>query len=231
MSPGEKITLSLAAGQALTVTVPSGATGTLTRLQDSVGGGDPFAPVVLSGSDVTVGPFASPRRYMLVCSTGAITYSSAPSVAGGSLPNGVVVTDDDAETVNISQLGYNFDAGNKYVTIQPVTPETTDEAGWGVQVFGGEPNGTASGGGLNLEGGDASGGGNGGGISIAGGYGEFGTGGSISIAAGAGVDAASKGSISIYSFKNLIIEDLPMADPEVENALWNDAGTLKISAG
>ena len=39
------------------------------------------------------------------------------------------------------------------------------------------------------------------------------------------------GNVTIYRDGNLIIPDLPDEDPEVEGALWNDNGTLKISAG
>lgn len=77
MNPGETETLTLAAGHVLTVTVPSGSTGTLTRLRDSAGGGDPFTPVALDGADVSVGPFPSPRRYAIVDTIGSITYASA----------------------------------------------------------------------------------------------------------------------------------------------------------
>jgi hypothetical protein len=57
------------------------------------------------GANVTVGPFASTRRYMLACSTGSLTYSSAPSSSGGAaLPSGVVIAESASDTVVTNDL-------------------------------------------------------------------------------------------------------------------------------
>jgi len=33
------------------------------------------------------------------------------------------------------------------------------------------------------------------------------------------------------TFADLTLNNLPVADPHIEGALWNDSGTLKVSAG
>lgn len=35
----------------------------------------------------------------------------------------------------------------------------------------------------------------------------------------------------IIQDNNIIMSDLPTSDPKIKGALWNDNGTLKISAG
>lgn len=107
MNPGDKITVGLAANHVLTVTVPSGATGTLTRLADSAGGAA-FSPVALDGADVSVGPFPSPRRYAIVCTIGSITYASAP----------VDLTDLDIDggTIGITEA-FSDESGSSHQTI------------------------------------------------------------------------------------------------------------------
>lgn len=78
MNANEKITLNLPAGQVLSLDVASGATGTITRLADSVGG-EPFSPVVISGSDLAFGPYGAPRRYAIALSVGTLEYTIAPA--------------------------------------------------------------------------------------------------------------------------------------------------------
>lgn len=78
MNPGDKITVTLAAGHVLTLTNPSGSTGTITRLADSAGG-EPFSPVAIAGVDLVFGPFASSRRYAISVVKGVVTYATAPA--------------------------------------------------------------------------------------------------------------------------------------------------------
>ena len=47
----------------------------------------------------------------------------------------------------------------------------------------------------------------------------------------AALELGAEGDIHIYKDGNLVIHDLPTSDPQVEGALWNDNGVLKISAG
>lgn len=70
----------------------------------------------------------------------------------------------------------------------------------------------------------------GGGVTIRGGDGYEGQGGSVSITGGFG-DGQVNGTLSIQTFSNIFIHGLPTADPHIVDALWNSAGTLKISAG
>ena len=47
----------------------------------------------------------------------------------------------------------------------------------------------------------------------------------------ASIELTPEGDITMLKDGNIIMNDLPTSDPHVENALWNDNGTLKISAG
>lgn len=74
------------------------------------------------------------------------------------------------------------------------------------QVKGGNAAGTGTGGEARLQGGNGS---------------ASGAGGNVRIAPGSGG--------GVYA--NVLVEHLPTSDPAVVNALWNDSGTLKVSAG
>lgn len=70
-------TVFLPADMQLTVSPAALSSGSLVRLSDAPGG-EPYAPVALSAStDVTVGPFATPRRYQINTTQGTITYAVA----------------------------------------------------------------------------------------------------------------------------------------------------------
>lgn len=70
-------TFFLPADMQATVTPAALSSGSLVRLSDSPGG-EPYAPVALSASTpVTVGPFATPRRYRINTTQGSISYSIA----------------------------------------------------------------------------------------------------------------------------------------------------------
>jgi hypothetical protein len=77
----------------------------------------------------------------------------------------------------------------------------------------------------------------GGGIFIAAGSGTVGNanGGSVTISAGSGTGSGPDGDIvlanGVYFGGSIKLTNLPTADPSIANALWNDAGTIKISAG
>lgn len=74
MNANERTTISLAAGLVLTLDVAAGATGTITRLSDSVGG-EPYSPVAISGADLSFGPYNATRRYEIELSVGSLSYS------------------------------------------------------------------------------------------------------------------------------------------------------------
>lgn len=90
------------------------------------------------------------------------------------------------------------------VIMQPESDSSAGSAG-AATIAGGSQGGAGNGGGVFIFGGQANGGG---------------VGGDVSIAAGSG---GSSG--------NVLVSGLPTADPHVADALWNSAGTLKISAG
>lgn len=106
-----------------------------------------------------------------------------------------------------------------------------------------------SGGGAELSGGISGVGGNGGNAYVKGGSGTFpggafinggdavsgsgNKGGAVAISGGLGDGVADSGDvwIEIQGNATLKIYGLPTSNPNSANALWNDAGTLKISAG
>lgn len=122
MNANEKLTLSLPAGQVLTLDVASGAAGSITRLSDSAGG-EPYSPVVISGSDLSFGPYGATRRYAIVLTVGTLEYSVAPadpvsedegtaayaSAAQGTLADSALQAADLAE-LHIQNAGVPDDA-------------------------------------------------------------------------------------------------------------------------
>ena len=156
------------------------------------------------------------------------------------------------DTVLLSALGYNITNGA--ISLNSETGQMIEVvAGDGDEV---DENGVRSGGNIQLSAGSGStafegsggpvdiaagvgaGAGQGGHVSLAGGSAQNGNGGTITIAAGDSTDGAG-GDIEINAGNafssgtkgNVFIFALPTADPHVANALWNNAGTLKISAG
>lgn len=96
-------------------------------------------------------------------------------------------------------------------------------AGGGARVAGGAA-ASGAGGALTLAGGDAvAGSGNGGAALLMGGDADGGDGGNVTVRAGISNNGGDPG--------HVLITGLPTADPVVAGALWNSAGTLKISAG
>jgi hypothetical protein len=88
----------LPADMQLTVTPAALSTGFLVRLSDAPGG-EPYAPVALAASTpVTVGPFATPRRYDVITTTGSIAVAinevaeSAAGNMGSQSPDAVAIT-------------------------------------------------------------------------------------------------------------------------------------------
>lgn len=75
MNANEKQTLSLAAGQVLTVTAPPGATGAVVRLSRVPGGGDSQSSTAIAGANLTFGPYAKTERFEIICTAGSVTYT------------------------------------------------------------------------------------------------------------------------------------------------------------
>lgn len=96
----------------------------------------------------------------------------------------------------------------------------------------------AAGADVTLQGNDVTGGGNAGSVNLNGGAGDTGSGGSVNIVGGnapAGYGGGINMSLGTGSEDNgyLFISGLPTADPGAgyAGAIWNDSGTLKVSAG
>ena len=77
MNANEKQTLTLPAGNVLTITAAAGVTGLVVRLPQSPGGGDAQSVTPIAGANLTFGPYALPERFSIVCTAGTITLSMA----------------------------------------------------------------------------------------------------------------------------------------------------------
>lgn len=77
MNANEMTTLSLAAGQVLTITAPPGATGSIVRLSRMPGGGDAQSITPVAGANLTFGAYADVERFTINCTAGSITYAMA----------------------------------------------------------------------------------------------------------------------------------------------------------
>jgi hypothetical protein len=77
MNANEKQTLTLPAGNVLTITAAAGVTGLVVRLPQSPGGGDAQSVTPIAGANLTFGPYALPERFNIVCTAGTITLSIA----------------------------------------------------------------------------------------------------------------------------------------------------------
>jgi hypothetical protein len=138
-----------------------------------------------------------------------------PGPAGGGLAS---VSEDTAPTLG----------GPLRVNGQPIVGDQSD------LVIRGGDNETntpmADGGDIHIMGGSANTAGREAGlVSITGGNGGT-TGGSVYIAGGVNASESAVGPVEIAGIV-LMLPNLPTEDPHVANQLWNDAGTLKISAG
>lgn len=147
------------------------------------------------------------------------------------------------DTVLLSEIGYILD-GN---SIQIGGKNSEDGAGGDMTVLGGAG---VSGGGAVLGGGQSSTGdaglayvaggnssdvGSGGQAFLVGGNSVSGAGGDCKVAGGNGFtdggDLTLSPGIGVGANGNILIQNIPSADPEVVGALWIDGTTLKISAG
>jgi hypothetical protein len=81
MNANESQTISLAAGQVLTVTAPPGATGSVVRLSRVPGGGDSQSTTLIAGANLTFGPYARVERFNIICIVGTVT----PTIGSASI--------------------------------------------------------------------------------------------------------------------------------------------------
>lgn len=75
MNAPDKTTISLAAGNVLTLTASADVEGTITEIVQSI----PETPVDLADG-LTKGPFATPRTFAIVLTVGTLSYEIAPDV-------------------------------------------------------------------------------------------------------------------------------------------------------
>lgn len=175
----------------------------------------------VTGSATTIGPFSQDMMCVLVGGAGGLTFETSSSLAGvgggaaaftdlDDAPNTYAGNQGLVPSVNADEDALNF---TDHITV-------VSGAGSAVTL---KANGS---GGVRLLSESGSGG-----VSAT----VDGTGG-ISLANnGDGVlsiraDGSGDLSMSIYT-GNFTIEGLPTSDPAAVGAIWNDAGTLKISAG
>jgi hypothetical protein len=77
MNANESQTISLAAGQVLTVTAPPGATGSVVRLSRLPGGGNAQSITAINGADLSFGAYADVERFEIICTAGELTFTCA----------------------------------------------------------------------------------------------------------------------------------------------------------
>ncbi|MCK5605390.1 hypothetical protein KAR91_26095 [Candidatus Pacearchaeota archaeon] len=97
-----KTTLSLPAGQALTIASPSGSSGLAVLLPRLPGGGANQSVTQIAGSNLIFGPYAQPERFEITCTTGTLTLTIAtatPVVLATSIDNGDTTHAPDGNSV------------------------------------------------------------------------------------------------------------------------------------
>jgi hypothetical protein len=143
------------------------------------------------------------------------------------------------------RTGHSDGQSSGQLTIETGTDTGGGDSG-GIDITTGFATGGASGD-INIRADPTDGSAVGGNILIQAGTGQTGNGGDIFISAGSAITGGSNGSVQIldgtgnsiemnpsgtFFFGGVVILDsLPTADPVNAGQLWNDAGTLKISAG
>lgn len=114
LNANSETTLSLPAGQALTIASPSGSSGLAVLLPRSPGGGPTQSVTQIAGSDVLFGPFARLERFEITCTTGTLTITAnlvdplsinertpvnAVAATGKMVSSGSLATDDTLVTI------------------------------------------------------------------------------------------------------------------------------------
>lgn len=123
-------THNLPAGQVMTVTANATSNGSVYRLPDSAGGGEPATPVaVAAGTSLAIGPFASPRRYAVVSDAGLLTSTFSPgdaydptsiAVTGGTITGATITGGTNAAKDMVTTI-----SGDGAITIQTGTVKLT----------------------------------------------------------------------------------------------------------
>lgn len=112
LAPGAKRTLHLPALEAITI---ASGTGTIVRLNDNPGGGDPHTPIDLAeGETKIIGPFGGPTMHRIECTAGVISWT----VSASDFP---AVSSDIERIVKLTQSDYDAldpaDSATLYVVV------------------------------------------------------------------------------------------------------------------
>lgn len=153
--------------------------------------------------------------------------------------NGGLSPEGGVGSAGTFQGGFSSGAGGFIELVSGNGGPGTDANGGDITLTAGNGDGSGDGGSVDLSGGDSAGGGTAGGIFLQGSPGNL-NGGDVTINGGAGGDNdALGGDVYIQGGAGsgsgraglVILGNLPTANPSVAGALWNDGGTLKVSAG
>lgn len=232
------LTISVPAGFTVTVSADANSSGYVYRESDST-----LLGAVQEGGSLEIGPYSNTRGFLIVPTIGELTYGDPVlSIGGGGgaggtlevssiVPSGVVVADDAGEGLRGSGV-LTIDEEGTVNIVSPagITLSAQTESGIVLDAAG---EGMA---GLTI---DASGTDNSG-ISVNCDNTTFivtalGAGGGMFFDSGENdLELSAKvGNLVLgaYNGGKVKILGLPTSDPGVSGALWNSAGTLKISAG
>src|SRR5689334_12856151 len=106
----DQSTIHVPALNAISLTVAG--VGSIVRLSDAPGG-EPYAPIALVTGSQVVGPFAGPTRHRIDCTSGIVSWTTAPS----DFP---AVNSDVERIVKLSQAEYDAltpDAATLYLIV------------------------------------------------------------------------------------------------------------------
>ena len=100
---GQSNTVHLPIGQVLSLACPAGTAGSAVRLSD-LPGSEPYAPIVLNGANVNLGPYGTVTRINVSCNTCTITDSVAPYVPTSGDATGSAATAGQVGELITSQI-------------------------------------------------------------------------------------------------------------------------------
>jgi hypothetical protein len=153
MNANDKQTFNLPAGQVLTVTAPSGTTGSVVRLSRLPGGGDAQSVTAIAGANLTFGPYADVERFEIICTAGTVTpsmavYNPASDATDAELAAILsgTITEDDATHAPTNEVVFDAlalkanlaDMAPTILRIKEKTPVNAVAAS-GVVTFTGQP--------------------------------------------------------------------------------------------
>ena len=112
LNPNQDETYILPAGQVLTITAPSGSTGSVVRLPQKPGGGNSQSTTTIAGADLYFGPYAAVERFKVFCTAGAVT----PTMGIAALStDGTMASNSDSLMVSQKAIKTYVDTGQATV--------------------------------------------------------------------------------------------------------------------